>query len=248
MTRKPFQGVLNIIRFNWPFYVVALLVVLLIVIAGSYFDKAQLFYLVALLITAGTMLSLLVSLYIYDLSGLYNLDWIDVDETAHYIVNIHAGFDETSVLLQQQYPHAQLDIIDFYDPVKHTEPSIKRARKAYPVLPQTVQADTGNLPLQDNLADKLFVIFSAHEIRDISERELFIRELIRVVKPGGQIYITEHLRDVPNFLAYNIGFFHFYSRKSWLESFDKTGLQLSEERKSTPFISTFILTKNDNTL
>lgn len=54
----------------------------------------------------------------------------------------------------------------------------------------------------------------------------------------------EHLRNTPNFLAYNIGFFHFYSKAIWLKNFNTAKLKLVKEIKHTPFISIFVLEKN----
>ncbi|ACU61873.1 class I SAM-dependent methyltransferase [Chitinophaga pinensis] len=242
--RKPLQGVMNIVRFNWHFYAIALLLMLAGAIVAYYMQLPVLLLLTGLAFT-GCMLSLLVSMYIYDLSGLYELNWIAPAKGEKLVVNIHAGFDETSTLLQDKYPDAALQIIDFYDPEKHTEISIKRARSLYPGLPQTINAATHHLPLKDAAADKIFVIFSAHEIRDWEERKLFMKELARSLQSDGRIYITEHLRDLPNFLAYNIGFFHFYPKRDWLKLFEDTGLKLERENKLTPFISTFIIAKND---
>ena len=104
-----------------------------------------------------------------------------------------------------------------------------------------------NLPLADNSTDKIFIIFSAHEIRNDEERSLFFKELRRAIKPDGQIYLMEHLRDTVNFLAYNIGFLHFYQKNTWLKTFEDAKLIIKQEIKITPFISTFILTKNGNT-
>ena len=244
IARKPLQGVMNIVRFNWHFYAIASLM-MLTATAFAYYLEIPLLLLLAGLALLGCMLSLLVSMYIYDLSGLYKLNWIASSKDEQLIVNIHAGFDETSALLQDKYPGATLQVIDFYNPEKHTEISIRRARKAYPGLPQTVSADASHLPLPDSAADKIFVIFSAHEIRDSAERKRFMKELARSIQRDGRIYITEHLRDLPNFLAYNIGFFHFYSKADWLKIFEESGLKLEREIKLTPFISTFIIAKHD---
>ena len=54
----------------------------------------------------------------------------------------------------------------------------------------------------------------------------------------------EHQRDVYNFLAYNIGFFHFLSATTWKQTFAGAGLSESRTIKITPFITTFILAKN----
>lgn len=247
--RKPFQGVGNIIRFNWHFYVLSLSSILFILILAHYFDEIYKIYfcIFCFLIFLPIFVSLCVSYYVYDVSKLYSLKWIDDDNEKINIININAGFDETSILLKEKFPLAELAVLDFYDPTKHTEVSIKRARAAYPPYPNTISVTTNLLPFEDNSTDKIFVIFAAHEIRNEEERIIFFKELKRILKPTGQIIITEHLRDVSNFLAYNIGFFHFYSNQRWLKTFLLANLNLKKEQKITSFISTFTLTKNGTT-
>jgi ubiquinone/menaquinone biosynthesis C-methylase UbiE len=245
--RKPFQGVWNIVRFNWQFYVLSLGFLLLLLLLTNYTTAAFKPYLsaVGILIFVPTFISLSVSYYVYDLSGLYNLNWMDnfIAAEKSKIININAGFDETSILLKDKFPDAELLVFDFYDPEKHTEVSIKRARKAYPPFPNTKLVTATNLPAADNSADKILVTFAAHEIRNKQERIFFFKELKRIIKPTGQVIVTEHLRDVPNFLAYNIGFLHFYSRSNWLNIFQSAGFTVTNEQKLTAFISTFTLTK-----
>ena len=247
--RKPFQGGLNIIRFNWHFYFIAISLVLVLIFVGNYVEKPYSTFICvfSILVTSSTVISLLVSLYIYDFSELYSLKWIDKNNGERVIVNINAGFDETSCLLQRKFTQVKLIALDFYNPEKHTEISIKRARKAYPPFPKTKPIKTSNTELASNSVDKVFVIFSAHEIRNEIERIEFFSELCRVITPTGQIYITEHLRDLPNFLAYNIGFIHFYTRASWLKTFHSANLTIKKEVKLTPFITTFIVEKNGDT-
>lgn len=249
--RKPFQGVWNIIRFNWHFYVLAFGFVLLILFFRGSFSATNLIVTDILLFTIiiSILISLLVSTYIYDFSNLYKLSWLDKLQRGEHekIVNINAGFDETSYLLKDKFKNCELTVLDFYDPKNHTEVSIKRARKVYPAFPNTQQVKTTGLPLQDNSADKIFTILSAHEIRNEEERKFFFHELRRAISPTGQIIVTEHLRDSANFLAYNIGAFHFHSRTTWLKAFQSSGLRVTEEIKITPFITTFILDKNGAT-
>lgn len=246
--RKPFQGVWNIIRFNWQFYVMAIASTVVLLLLRNNFNAALLAAsnILVVVIIGSTLISLVVSCYIYDFSNLYNLTWLDKlpIKGNGIILNINAGFDETSNLLKGKFTNSELIVFDFYDPAKHTEVSIRRARKAYPPFPNTQQVNPANLPLQDNLADKIFAILSAHEIRNEIERKSFFHELRRVLSPTGQIIVTEHLRDTANFLAYNIGAFHFHSKASWLKAFQSSGLRISEEIKITPFITTFILDKN----
>ena len=250
--RRPFQGVRNIVRFNWHFYALSFgSLILVFVLASHVREKFQLYsYLVCLFVIGTILISLLISSYVYDLSGLYKLKWLEGFgiERGSKTVNINAGFDETSSLLKDKFKLPSLVILDFYDPQKHTEISIKRARKAYPPFPGTKRVNTTNLPLDDRSIDSIFVIFSAHEIRNENERIAFFTELNRIIKPTGQIFITEHLRDPFNFLAYSIGFFHFYSKATWRKTFQSAQLKVQDEIKLTPFVSTFILKTNGDSL
>jgi ubiquinone/menaquinone biosynthesis C-methylase UbiE len=250
--RKPFQGITNIVRFNWHFFALSLAAVLLLSILSIYTASSlRIYLLISVFIIVGTtLISLSVSYYVYDWSDLYQLKWLDtlnISENGRAI-NINAGFDETSHLIKEKYKNIELIVLDFYDPLKHTEISIKRARESYPSYPNTISVETTTLPIPDKSVDSLFVIFAAHEIRNELERVLFFKELHRIIKPNGSIIITEHLRDTANFFAYTIGFFHFYGKAAWRRTFTSANLQITKEIKLTPFISTFILHPHGNPL
>ncbi len=247
VTRKPFQGVINIIRFNWHFYVIAFTLIGILAIVNLFLaDSIQWVIPVVIAIAAASItLSLSVSYYIYDYSNIYSLDWLQSLNIAPgaSLVNIHAGFDETSHLLAQRYPASTLQVFDFYDPQKHTEVSIERARKLYSPYPHTQKVDSNNIPLTTNPVDYILNIFAAHEIRNTAERVTFLKQLHSGIKPAGRIVIVEHLRDLPNFIAYNIGFFHFHSRAEWKRNFTEAGFALEQELSLTPFLALFILCK-----
>ena len=245
LTRSRFQGVRNIVRFNWHQYIILLVVVLLLLILGAWSSGwlQLILYVVVLLSLAQVLITLLVSYFVYDLSGLYELKQVG-DLTRLKVLNISAGFDETSEILIQRFPTMILQKADFYNPLQHSEISIKRARKVYPSSQDTLLVKTEKLPFEEATFDKVICIFSAHEIRDMKERIAFLKELNRVCNPKGEIIIMEHLRDVPNFLAYNIGFMHFYSNSNWNSCFTAAGLKVTEELKSTKFVSIFKLKPN----
>ena len=256
--RKPYQGVLNIVKFNWHFYVLAALSVVLIYYGGNFLPNPFkcLADILCLGIVTTTLVSLFVSYYIYDVSDLYKLTWLEQLEiqsngVLQYvpttIVNINAGFDETSVLLESRYPNSELLVFDFYDPIRHTEVSIQRARKAYPPYLNTKKITTNKIPLQNAFADIVFLTLAAHEIRDLNERVIFFKEVRRILKKEGCIIVIEHLRDLPNFLAFNIGFFHFHSIKIWNNTFHSANFKVSKKIKMTPFVNIFKLEKYGTT-
>jgi hypothetical protein len=249
INRKPLQGVANIVRFNWHYYATGLLCIGGGLVAQPFLTGPAHLLATALLLMAGLgmIVSLAVSCYVYDLSGLYALAWLPRTFPAPGVrlVNIHAGFDETSALLRERYPQATLRVLDFYDGRKHTEISIRRARKAYAAFPGTQSVTTEDVPLAAGSADYIFLILAAHEIRNPSERTRFLGRLRNALGPGGKVVVVEHLRDWPNFLAYNFGCYHFYPASTWRRAFRAAGLHLAEETKITPFVSVFTLQKDD---
>jgi len=242
INRTPFQGIVNIIRFNWHLYVLFLL----LLVAGLLFTQYPLTRLMLCGAAIATLSSLVVSWYIYDRSDLYTLRWLDDIKFRPHgrIVNIHAGFDETSQLLAHKYPGADLQVFDFYNPEMHTEVSIERARKRYAPYAGTKTISTAAVPLEAASVDVVFLLLAAHEIRDPGERIIFFKELYRCLAADGRIVVLEHLRDAPNFIAYTIGFLHFFSRAAWKRAFNNAGLIVVKEKKITPFLSAFILQKN----
>lgn len=247
--RRPFQGVGNIIRFNWHFYLIAFLCTSLLLLGYFIVNDYFKFYLsiLVIIVSLSTTVSLVASFFIYDYSDLYSLKWLHKSSEDIKIVNINAGFDETTLLLKQVYPQSTIQILDFYDEKKHTEISIKRARRAYPQAQSCLPITTNDIPVPFQSIDQIFLILAAHEIRNPIERTLFFKELNRILKPDGVVYVVEHLRDIPNFLAFNIGFLHFYNRKTWLKNFNNSDFKVVKEKKHTPFISIFKLMKNDCT-
>lgn len=245
--RKPLQGVSNVLRFNWHFYALALVsaaaVAWLSAGLSPFWRLVGLSLVVAF--TVVTLMSLIVSCYVYDLSGLYRLEWLEAVgiKSGGNMANIHAGFDETSELLHARYPDASWTVMEFYDPAKHTEISIKRARATYPPSAQDIHIDTSAWPVSATSLDAVFVVLAAHEIRDEAERSAFFDELHRVLKRDGKAIVLEHLRDVPNFMAYTLGAFHFIGRRTWLAAFEHAQLRIAQTISPNPFMTCFVLEK-----
>lgn len=248
--RGPFTGLCNIVRFNWHFYVIALLACGLS-LAGAIAASGilgALLWVVTLGIALTTLISLVVSWYIYDRSNLYSFWWLSdaAEGTDEHILNIHAGFDETSMPIQQMFPKAKLQVYDFYNPKQHTEVSIRRAREWTVPYPGTVAISTTAFPAATDSFDRILIIFAAHEIRDDAERASFFREVARVARPGASIHVVEHLRDLPNFLAYTVGFLHFLSAKTWQNTFRAAGLRFDFAQRLNPFIVCYHLRNHAN--
>ncbi len=242
--RRPFQGVLNILSFNRHFYVIGLGNLVLILTSHVLIKWSDLLYWVIVAsFLYGLIMPLIVSAYVYDFSGYYDFHWLKnctlADSGTNQILNINAGFDETSFIIKNNFPQSDLKVFDFYDAKRHTEPAIIRARKVSLVYPDTQQIRSNSIPLKDKSVDLIFLLSAAHEIRSHEEKVQFLKECYRLCKPGGKVIMVEHLRDFPNFLAFSVGFTHFFSRKAWKKAFESAGFSTFMEIKFTPFMSIF---------
>ena len=242
--RRKFQGVLNILSFNRHFYVYGLLAVAALFLSRFFIEWPDfLFWVIIAAFIYGLTMPLIVSTYMYDFSGYYNFHWlsniISNTESIKSIANINAGFDETSFIIQNRFPASALKVFDFYNPKRHTEPAIKRARKVSLVFSNTKIIASNAIPLGNNSVDIVFLLSAAHEIRLHEERIQFLKECHRICKPGGSVIMVEHLRNFPNFLAFSVGFTHFFSQSVWKNAYKSAGFTSIEQSKFTLFMSIF---------
>ena len=242
--RRKFQGVLNILSFNRHFYVFGLIALTLIIISYLVFSWSNLlFWTVILAFLYGLIMPLIISAYVYDFSGYYKFNWLKkfnlTDSEDKQILNINAGFDETSFIIKNYFSKSDLKVFDFYNAEKHTEPAIIRARKVSLVYPNTQQIISNTIPLKDNSVDLIFLLSAAHEIRSQNEKIQFLKECHRVCKSNANVMMVEHLRDFPNFVAFSVGFTHFFTKRTWRNAFKDAGFTTFTEQKFTPFMSIF---------
>ena len=231
------------VRFNWDMYLKATLVLLAVFLIPWPQNLRCWVYLGAAGAAYFLLSSLVASHLIYDLSDLYKWRWLRQRVSPpDRIVNIHSGFDETTRQLQSLFPQCEVTALDFYDQEIMTEPSIARARKAYPDHHSRPVAYDA-LGLADASEQLLTCLLSVHELREHEQRVAFFREAYRVLQEDGQLVLLEHLRDLPNFLAFGPGFVHFFSYYDWLSALGEAGFWVEDEFKITPFVSGFVARK-----
>ena len=250
--RAPFQGVRQIARYNARFYLAAPFVcAALFSIAKNRAMPRK----ARVLLNAGgalsawwTVSSLLVSHWVYDRSPLYRWRWIEkfLGRVPKRWANLHCGLDESSSALRELFPDSNGESLDFFDPNFMSEPAIaiaRREQKSIATDDAAASIDFRKFPHSDNCLDTIFLIFSAHEIRDAKLRAHFFREIHRVLQSGGRVLLVEHPRNFANFAAFGPGFFHFYSRAHWRNLARETGFAILQEDAITPFVRLWLLTK-----
>jgi len=245
-----YDGVLQIIRYNWSLYALTFLAAASCIAAGELVKNRASGAIAALGVTliCWMAISLLASHYIYDRSNLHDFRWMldKLPRQPSSWLNVHCGLDQSSHLLRSFFPGAKSQILDIFDPSEMTEPSIARARGSNATPSEACAADFRALPTPSDSCDAVFLIFAAHEIRNRSSRRKFFAEIERVLSASGTVVMIEHLRDLANFAAFGPGFLHFQSRQEWISVAASADLALVRELSVTPFVRVLLLRrKND---
>lgn len=234
--KSGFQGVRQIVRFNWPFYAAGFG---LLACGGglmAVFDSG--FIIPTALAFAAWWLagSLVVSWWVYDVSDWSRGQWFRELGLKGRLLNVHSGFDETTGRVRRWAPEAEVQALDLFDPQRMTEASIHRARQMLPPLPGSLSGSHDVWPVAEGAQDAVLFLLSAHEFRRHEERVALFREARRVMRVGGCIIVAEHVRDVANFAAFGPGFLHFHSVPTWEEAWREAGLHATLHRRITPFL------------
>lgn len=237
----------QIVRFNWPFYAGAGLVITIAPFIIGRLPQAPWIrvpaYALTGLVTMWLVASLAASWIVYDRSRLMEWDWVlqALAFRPRYWINIHAGYDESTSALRRLFADARGRVFDIFNPKDMTEPSIVLARHQARGQEPAECADYRHLPIPTGTVDAAMLLLSAHELRTDEARGALFTELRRVLGPGGRVVVAEHLRDWANFLAYGPGFLHFHSRRTWLRCFSRHRFDVHAEFSITPFVRIFVL-------
>lgn len=246
-SRGKWQGVGNIVRFNWPFYATAL-GVLISALCGLVFMASSPVKTCCGLVFAGAIYflvgSLVVSHLVYDRSDLYQWNWVERalrGANRERMILCHSGFDEVSWKLRELTSGTRWELLDHYDATRMTESSIRRARKLYPPAEGTTPAPFNQWPVRTASADAIFGLLAIHELRSEAERSEWFAEAKRCLRAEGRVVLVEHTRDFANLLAFGPGFLHFHSPASWRRCWEKSGFQLTDEFRVTPWVRIFVV-------
>lgn len=247
--RGKWQGTWTIVRFNWPFYVAAL--VALLVGAGGFFGSDLLpVKSVGAVAVAGSLYFLIGSLgvshLVYDRSDLYRWTWLSRalrGARTERMIFCHSGFDEISRELRERFDGSGWVVLDHHDGTRMTEASIRRARRLFPPTADTRSAPYDRWPAETATSDVVLGLLAIHELRTEQERTAWFAEAGRCLKPGGRVVLVEHTRDLANFMAFGPGFLHFHSAGSWRACWERAGLQTTDEFRVTPWVRIFVVSK-----
>jgi hypothetical protein len=250
--RGRLSGMMQIVRFNpWSYAVGALMVIagiVLLVACGSSLPiwircgATAAVALAAWWFTA----SLIVSHWVYDLSDWPKGTWLKqalAGLKPSRVLNVHAGFDETTGRLRAWLPDSEIIPLNVFDKALHTESSLLRARASQIPVPGTVSARHDDWPSLCLDCDAILILLTAHEFRTPHTRRALLIHARKSLRRGENsvIILAEHTRDTANFVAFGPGFLHFHSVATWRSDWEAVGFTLSRSERVTPFLRVWTL-------
>lgn len=201
---------------------------------------------VSILIILNIIASLVASYILYDNSDLYELknlngiiDWKNTENA----ILVHTSFDPVSMRLEEKYPNLNLTVCDIFGNSHEQEKGIETSKRIFPPNSKEIKISPDQLPFEDQSQDVILAVTSLHEILDPYQRILFFKEAKRVLKNDGVIIVSEQFRDLTNFVFFNIGAFHFLSKKQWKSAILGADLKIVDNQKITPFANMLLVRK-----
>src|ERR671926_135503 len=132
----------------------------------------------------------IVSLMGFDFARRELLSFANIDPD-HRVLDIGCGTGTLLVKLKRRYGAAQVVGLD-PDPKALRRAHIKAARAAVSV--QFDQGFANELPYKRESFDRVFSSFMFHHL-DKPEREKMLKEVLRVLKPGGSLHFVDFIID-----------------------------------------------------
>jgi SAM-dependent methyltransferase len=225
-------GTVKVVRFNWPKYAAAgfLAAASTAAMAAVPGPITAMLWLIGGTGAIWTVTSLGATWWIYDRQRVYDQVAVGLGPVGDW-ASVHAGFDDATAILAAVIGRQPQDVVELS---VGASPSLGRAREHG--SHDEVTGATDDIPLATASLDSIFVTFAVHEVRAGPDQRALFHELRRVLRPGGRLVVTEHLRDLANLAVYGPGAFHFQPAGTWIGRAAEAGFDVAGDRSITPFV------------
>ena len=236
---------IDVVRFNYPTYLTAALVVLAAVVALVAVELPDPARLGVAAGGAGAgwwlIASTAAAAWVFDRPEYGSFAWVGdmVDRAEGSWLNVTAGFDATTNQLRRILPAERGSAIDMFDSAERHDGPLLRARRSRPPARASV-SPADSIALEDDSVQTVTMLMSAHELED--DLPSVLAQLARILAPGGRLVIAEFLRSPLNLIVFGPGGLHFRTRGEWLRSLEESGFTLVVDRSVTPFVGVFVAT------
>jgi SAM-dependent methyltransferase len=253
-----YRGMLRYVNAHLPSYLFgsgcAALLLILIFFSLIYDWYSVIFLALALLIILIYFLvaSLWAAHQIYDQETLgrliQSLHVIDPEET---IVDIHLSSKSTAVWISRLLTTGQVIAIDIYNPQITSGRHLKRMRRSM-LKPESDprltwrDSDFSLLPLPDKSVPAVTLVESLSEFWQEGDRQKLLKEIFRILEPGGKLLLVEKMRTTANLLLKGPGIFQLRPMNYWHDLLVGNDFVFSKWETNRDIITCLLVNRSDD--
>lgn len=256
MPRRRFNGVYSHIIAHWPSYLLvfgggaALCLGAALWSAGRGLWAYVLLALALLLVLSFYLIALLWAAHQqYDTGELndvlFELGKLGTDEQ---IVHIDLGRRLPALALAQRLNRGRLHVVDIYNPQLTPSPSLRRWRNRPARLEpdprlRWLEGSFDMLPWPDDSIAAVTLTYTAAYFLEHGDRVCLIKEIERILAPGGRLLLGERVRSQTNFLIMGPLGWRLATAAYWRRLLADAGLQVRQERSLQGIVRIFMAEK-----
>ena len=233
----------DVISFNWPPFALGPLIAIasgVAVLAILPSPVSFLFGVAAVAAVAATSAALVAVVWVFSVTAERRWGWVvGVADSPQAWLNVTTGFDDSTPTLTERLAGTRGSTIDVVETAAPLDGPQRLGRDRFPPTGRAATPATLESALRDVALDCAFLLMAAHEFDDAERLTLFTSIADRL-RPDGRLVVVEHLRDLPNTLAFGLGARHFQARETWLGLAHDAGLTTLQERSLSPFVRGFV--------
>jgi len=256
-----FQGTSRYIKSQWPTYLFGYCGGIILSIAIIGISSVQRWYsFVFLGLTALLLLAFFLSISLWAANRIYDghrisealVHMSDANPT-DTIIHIGLGRKFLAVELSRHLTTGKVLVVDIYNPQIMPSRELARARRQAirPNPDPRLSWRDGSinlLPLPDNSVSAVTVSETFGEIWQQGDQRQLLKEIFRVLKPGGSVLLAERLRTPTNLIVLGPTAFRFHSANHWTRILADSSLDMGDHKSIGDLIYCFQALKPKTTI
>jgi SAM-dependent methyltransferase len=247
-----FQGTSRYIKSHWPTYLFGYCggIVLTVAIVGLSAIRGW-YSFVILGLTAFLLLAFFLSISLWAANRIYDghkisnaLIQLSDAKPVDTINHVGLGRKIVAIELSRHFTTGKIIVVDIYNPQIMPSRELARARRQVirPNPDPRLSWRDGSinlLPLPDSSVSAVTMSETFGEIWQQGDQQQLLKEIFRVLKPGGSVLFAERLRTPINLIVLGPTAFRFHSINHWVRILTDSGLNLGDQKSIGDLICCF---------
>jgi ubiquinone/menaquinone biosynthesis C-methylase UbiE len=249
--RNRYQGTARHVYAQWPGYLLRYggLILAFLMIGVGLTSGWQVLVALGIVLLSAVFFLMLAALWtahrLYDADGLQSDDLLFAMSQAQptdKLANIDLGLRQQAIMLSRHLTTGKITVIDVYNPQLATGSSLARARLQAPSSKQDPRLTWSDghislLPMPDASVTAVFMSQVLSEFGQHGDQQMLLREIRRILKPGGRLLITEQTASWLNWLLVGTSSAKLQPAEYWRDLLLEAGFEIHRQENIQGLLS-----------